>query len=290
MFKDQDTNAPPIDIIQHLEHHGVMPTAIANYKNILIDIIKIVQDKDETTAIWLHGSRAVNTYYEGSDLDITIIVENDNVIHYLKSELAKIITYIPQFVEYFLDEPSEHWQCDAGELGINIYTENDFNLFVDTTCLSPEQLDANQDKAQHTVMEAVAIFDKISIIERSQNKIRNAIESYSYDLANLYLRRLKQKVIWWNIRYKWKTPFEQLSDLSVIVEEIAKCHYLGNKRLAMKGLKQYTQDLESLSPNILPEMPDLIQLNYNSDLTNTVRNAARLIITKLENHLTTYNR
>lgn len=257
---------------------------IAEYRETLEAILTKCRN-GYCVAVWLHGSRAVGSSYDHSDLDIAVVCRDQKAIDFLRSDIAKVVHYVPRFVEYFEDQTSEHWKCDAGEVGIHFFCIDDIIMDIENAISDIDKFDESSNFMQHIVVEAVPLYGDSAIVKTLQDMVVTGKQRFCRLLALRYLSRLQQKQIWWKTRLRWKGVFEHLQDLAVIVDEIARCHYYANNELPMKGLKQYPIDLTRLLPAIGPDMDVITRLDPSSDTTVTVRNAVGTIIDKIKRHV-----
>jgi hypothetical protein len=99
-------------------------------------------------------------------------------------------------------------------------------------------------------------------------------------LSAKYLRLLTQKIRWWEIRPRWKTVFERLSDMAVIVEELSRLHYAVNRRLFMPGMKEYERDLVTLEPDLRESLFSAAVLGVgrsDDELRQVVRHSVQML-------------
>lgn len=54
---------------------GVRVEWLGEYRNVVLDLLVQAPDLPGVCAVWLHGSRAVGSHHDRSDLDLTFIVE-----------------------------------------------------------------------------------------------------------------------------------------------------------------------------------------------------------------------
>jgi len=259
---------------------GMRVEWLGEYWDIVQDLLVQAPDLPGVRAVWLHGSRAVGSHHDASDLDLTFIVNTAADRFDLSRTLAKVYDYKPRFVNYFDLAPMPFWSVAAGEIGVHIIENAGVNGRLAALRVSVDGLEDHQAFAQHTIVGGVALFDPARLLDDAQHKCASIPPNLFTGVAYKYLRLLEQKVTWWAIRPRWKNDFERLSDVAVVVEEIARCHYPLNQRLFMPGMKEYDRDLRTLQPDIGGEVRQLIELSPQTSQTGT-RNLATEMIAAL---------
>lgn len=260
---------------------------MANQKE-LTNLVRTLEDellKDlSVMAFWIHGSRSAGTSYEHSDLDIAILVEKEENESYVKELLKKHIDYHPDFVEYFLDTTSDYWEYLGTEVGVHIITLPEFNSKIEELFESVENFEKNQTFIQHVIIESEVIFDRNSVINQSVERVTKIPEKLRNELVELYLKRLNQKIIWWEKRPVWKSVFERITDIRLIVDEIARCHYALNGKYHMTALKQYNRDLEILMPDVKDIVFEIVKVDPDNYAGKETRELIKRVVKKLEEY------
>jgi hypothetical protein len=143
---------------------------------------------------------------------------------------------------------------------------------------SVDQFDREQAWFQHIVVEGRAVWDPDSVLERAKVRLDSIPTSLFLTSADRNLKRVEQKIGWWEVRTRWKTVYEQASDIPVILNELVRAHYALNRQFAMPGNKEYERDAAGLEPNISQQMMRAItvnpHVNNGCDARDAIREAA----------------
>jgi predicted nucleotidyltransferase len=239
--------------------YNISVKQIEGFEDILPKLINIAHS-DKVTSFWLHGSRAIGTYNKNSDLDIAYIINTDEDRDFLKDELKKYLRDLV-FHDYFFSREFHYWSFNGMEVGVHIYTRNEFELKISESLSSVSLLEKHQDFCQHIVLNSLVIHDPWKVFKNSKSIIGNYPENLRKEMVELTLKRVKQEAEWWNIRVEWKSVFEQISVLKPFIDEASKCHYALNGRYCMRSLKQYDVDMRILIPNLSQEMKILTKID-----------------------------
>lgn len=231
-------------------------SGLSDFTSLLCWIYNYSQEVDYIESFWVHGSRVTNTYHRHSDLDIAFIIQKGSK-NLLKTKLVEKIHRIDDFPEYFLDTTSEYWEWNGFEIGIHIYTKEELYKKLEKLSQSIEHFENNQAFAQHQIIESLRLIDKDNLMKKAYLRAIAFPENLRDSLIRLYSKRIKQKFLWWSKRPVWKSVFEEITDIKLIIEELAKLQYAINKKYYMYALKDYSYDLKKMSPDIEKEMQEI---------------------------------
>jgi len=179
---------------------GVRVEWLGEYRNVVRDLLVQAPELPGVRAVWLHGSRAIGSHHDASDLDLTFIVETAADAVDLSRTLAKVYDYKPRFVDYFDLAPMPFWSVAAGEIGVHIIENTGLNGRLEALRISVDGLEDNQAFAQHAIVGGVALFDPVGLLDDAQRKCASIPPNLFAEVADKYLRLLEQKVTWWAIR------------------------------------------------------------------------------------------
>ena len=257
------------------------PERLGRFAPVFPTLARLAESAAGVEAFWVHGSRALGNFHDSSDLDVAYLVASPEAAKSLKGALAELVAYEPNFVEYFLDSTSEYWEYQGLELGVHIYETPRFEERTARVFHSLAEFELHQAFAQHVVVEAHPVYDPHGYVRAAQLAVRNFPDALRDELVELYLRRLRQKIIWWEKRPRWKSVFEELTDLHLIVNELARCHYALNKGFYMLGLKQYPDDLRWLLPDLNAEFEVITTVSPHDFRGERKRAVIRAAVEKL---------
>lgn len=233
---------------------------------ILETIFSLARNNSNFLAGWIHGSRANQSEWANSDLDIALVVNDPLNITELRNNLASRLRLTPNFGDYLSLDRFDLWRYRNQEIGLHIMDYNSVSMQITNIFQSIDTIERYQQFAQHVILESHSIYDPHGLLAMWKISISTIPENLKVALIEKYLQLLSQKLMWWNVRPSWKGPFEQLADCALIVDELARCHYALNGRYHMVGLKEYPLDLLSLQPDIKSKIFDLVNLpNTNED-------------------------
>lgn len=236
---------------------------------------------DGIVAAWIHGSRATGNHHDKSDLDVLFLVEDARHLITTHTQLLSICRYDEDFPDYFGTTPVPYWEIDQGEVGVRIMPLTELSERIDRLSQTLNGFEAEQAFAQHAIISASPIFDPDNHLLSAQSKCHKVPSRIYLQVTCKYLRLLGQKMQWWDVRPRWKNEFERLSDMGVILEEIARCHYALNNKFFMPGMKDYDRDLQSLRPNLSSDLYDLLNLSPTVPQQHT-RAVVRRVYAKLD--------
>ena len=117
-----------------------------------------------------------------------------------------------------------------------------------------EGYDNGQDFVQHVVLNSHIFLDHENFLYSLKQKCHSFINKNRDDFIDSYLKRLKQEAEWWAIRGRWRSVFEEMTQINQFVVESAKCHYLLNGRVYTRALKHYDLDLDKLPPELVYDL------------------------------------
>jgi hypothetical protein len=213
-----------------------------------------------TKAVWVNGSRAVGRHDPDSDLDIVLVALDETHLEHVDTALQEHLHVDRRFPDYFAETPLPLWMAPAGEVGVHIDIAEGLRNRVEISMAGPSCLEQHQAFLQHKIVNARPLLDPCSILTDLQRRCRMVPSSHFDAVAGRYRALLAQKLRWWTLRPRWKSSFECLSDMSVIVGELAQFHYAMNRTFLMPGLKEYRFDLRGFAPALEHEFTELLSL------------------------------
>lgn len=220
---------------------------------------------------WLHGSRAAETYDKYSDLDIGIIVKKETDKKKIFSMLDAKLSH-REFHDYFNDSIFNYWTFNGKEVGVHLYTREEFTARVSSFTTNFEGYNSGQDFVQHVVLNSHIFLDYEDFFLLLKKKCRIFIDENKNDFIGKYLKRLRQEAEWWAIRGRWRSVFEEMTQINQFIIESAKCHHLLNGQVYLRSLKHYDIDLDKFLPDIKNEIMDIASINpYDLDCTHKIK-------------------
>jgi hypothetical protein len=145
---------------------------------------------------------------------------------------------------------------------------------------SINDFEKGQSFIQHNIINTISISDPDKLLDglKEQSKYPEELRRNQIELS---LKRIKQEVEWWHMRKKWRSVYEEMHVIKILVDEIAKCHYALNKRFYMVALKHYNIDQTSMTPDISKELNFLVNISPKLDLNDDKRATLDKILYKL---------
>ncbi|KKT82128.1 MAG: hypothetical protein A2700_03050 [Candidatus Blackburnbacteria bacterium RIFCSPHIGHO2_01_FULL_44_64] len=261
---------------------------LLTYKGFLSDLYDFSTESSFVRGFWVHGSRITGFYHEFSDLDIAFVLDSDKSKGKIKNYLSGKIHYDPSFPEYFLDTLCEYWELNGIEVGVHIYTLKEVGAKLCSLNSSVEFFERTQAFVEHVFLESLFLVDKGMVLKKFKDKAYNYPEDIRTEIIELYKKRLEQKFVWWQKRPIWKSVFEEITDLKLIIDEISKLHYAINRRYYVYALKSYAKDLETLKPNIKDAVFSICTINPQSFEGKDKRKLIMQVFSKLMRYYDEY--
>ena len=264
---------------KNLINTNIPLSQVLPFSEIIIFLIGLSKKNKNIKAFWLNGSRAINRQQSDSDLDLVFIVNSTEYKEVLKDELKKYL-YYKKFHDYFFDKTFEYWEFNKREVGVHIYSNDEIFLKVKTIFSSLKNFEIEQSFIQHNIINSVSLFDPSDILEHLKTQ-SVCPKSLSKKQAEISLKRIKQEVEWWHIRKRWRSIFEEMHVIKLLVDEVAKCQYALNNQSYMVALKYYPLDQVKMVPNLSKELNLIMTMNSISDFNAIERTALDSILAKL---------
>lgn len=233
---------------------------VNEYRPFLIWVLSNVKSLAYVNSFWLHGSRVSGADDNYSDLDIAFVVKHEKDKKNLYAFLEQKLLHRELF-DHFNDRVFDYWRFHNREVGVHVYTSEEFTEKVDLFTSSFNGFNKLQSPIQHIIIDSFTFLDKNNLLCTQRERCIDFVNTHRPEFVNNYLNRLKQEADWWAIRGRWRSVFEEINQVNIFVAEVAKCHYLLNGRLSMNSSKHYQDDLIKLKPYLSKEVIELVSIN-----------------------------
>jgi len=222
-------------------------------------------------AIFLCGSHVTGLATVQSDIDFTVLVDDDSGVEAVKARLAEAYEYLGDFHEV------PRYRAGRARLAVCIYPQPWTDAWVANAFRSPEDLKQWQGWLRHKVVDARPVSDPEGVLEGYQR----GLESYPSELAGEMvveaLEVLREEYL---EDWSFRNEFHYAYCLRDMLEQVGLVLFALNRRLYAPPLKHWQQDLPELEPDLTADLAELVSPSEGANLASQ-RAVLQRIVEKL---------
>ena len=210
-------------------------------------------------AISLCGSHVTGLATAQSDIDFTVLVDDDAGVEAVKARLADAYEYLGDSHEV------PRYRAGRAELAVCIYPQPWTDAWVANAFRSPEDLRQWQGWLRHKVVDARPVYDPEGVLVEYQRQLEGYPAGLVDEVVTEALEVLSREYLEdWNFR----NEFHYAYCLRDMLEQVGLALFALNLRFYAPPLKHWQQDLPELEPDLTADLAELVSPSEGADLAS----------------------
>jgi len=208
-------------------------------------------------ALFLGGSHAAGTATPASDVDVTVLVDDEAAIEQALERLGDEFTLLGTFHEV------PHFRCGPSRLAVCAYHRGWVDGWVAHAFRSPDDLLQWQGWLQHKIVDAVALHDPDDLLRGYQQHLRTYPVALADEVAADALDHLQSEHLDGG---GFRSIYHFAYCLCDLLEHLGIALFARNRRFYAPPLKHWPRQLASLQPPLEEALQQLVALSPDVDL------------------------
>jgi len=220
-------------------------------------VLEALAGEPAPAAVLLAGSHAVGTATPGSDIDFTVLVDDEAAIEHVLGRLETEFALLGSFHEV------PHFRFASSRLAVCTYHRGWVDDWVAHAFRSAGDLRQWQGWLQHKIVDAVALHDPGDLLRGYQRHLRTYPAALADEVAAQALEHLHTAYLDdWGFRNAYHFAY----CLRDILEHLGTALFARNRRFYAPPLKHWHRQLASLKPPLEEALQQLVALSPEADL------------------------
>ena len=210
-------------------------------------------------AVFLCGSHVTGLATAQSDIDFTVLVDDDAGVEAVKARLAEAYEYLGDSHEV------PRYRAGRAELAVCIYPQLWTDAWVANAFRSPEDLKQWQGWLRHKVVDARPVSDPEGVLEEYQRQLADYPAELAGEVVTEALEYLRGEYL---EDCNFRNEFHFAYCLRDMLEQVGLALFALNRRFYAPPLKHWQQDLPELEPDLTADLAGLVSLSEGADLAS----------------------